>query len=169
MYYAGWLATNPSTNPITLTLGVLQADSTAAVDWSSLEESLQPSGVSTTAWNAIFTNLSRQLGTTEGAYIQRLDADAAYLGGLGENVTDTGQLFAFELEQAAGLSPVKTLTSVTDVSIPAPGLSLSIDRSFPNSILGRNLLEASSAWVGRGPTVGSERFARRTRWQCCDR
>ena len=46
------------------------------------------------------------------------------------------RLLAFELQQANGLSPIRTLDSVTDASIPAPGLGLSLGRVYANSIAG---------------------------------
>src|SRR5262249_12497855 len=75
---------------------------------------------------------------TWGQYVTRMDTDAAYLAGLGENVTDLGQLFSFEILQANGLSPVSTLVRTTDMGVPAPGLSLTVDRVFSNSIISRN-------------------------------
>ena len=38
--------------------------------------------------------------------MQKLDADAQYLAGIGENVTDISQLFGFEVQQASGYSPL---------------------------------------------------------------
>src|SRR5262249_48663056 len=65
------------------------------------------------------------------------DADAQYLAALGENVTDIGQLFAFEEAQANGLNLLPRLASAEDMQVPAPGLPLSVSRTFTNSIIGR--------------------------------
>ena len=109
-----------------------------ATDWASQETVLQPPNISTAAWNAIYANLTPQLGSTWGQYTASLDADAAYLGQLGETVTDVSQLWSFELQQALGFSPLMTLDSVTDDSVDAPGFPITFSRSYANSIIGRN-------------------------------
>ena len=40
-------------------------------DWSSVESGLQPAGVSTQAWSAIFTGLQSEIGPTIGDYVTR--------------------------------------------------------------------------------------------------
>ena len=87
---------------------------------------------------ALYPNLTAQLGDTWGSYVHKLDGDAVYLAGLGEPVTDVGQLFRFEVAQANGFSPVATLASSTDARVATPGLSLDFSRSFSPGILARN-------------------------------
>src|SRR5262249_6800575 len=101
-YYARWLHdpwgfTPP---PLPFTVGVLDADSTQVVDWAGMKDSLRTPSINPGAWNALYPNLSAQLGTTWGAYVRRLDADAQYLAGLGGKVTDIGRLYGFEVQQA---------------------------------------------------------------------
>ena len=79
------------------------------LNWSSLQSSLQPPGISTAAWNALYTGLTSQVGDTWGDYVQMLDTNAQYLGELGEDVTDVNQLWQFAIMQANGLSPVPVL------------------------------------------------------------
>jgi RHS repeat-associated protein len=140
VYYAGWLQNqwDFSRPPITFTVGVLGADDTQTVDWTSLQSNLQPASITTPAWNALFPNLNAQLGTTWGAYVQRLDADAQYLAGLGASVTDISQLFSFEIQQANGYSPLGSLAGATDAVVAAPGLPLGLGRSFAPGIIARN-------------------------------
>lgn len=141
VYYAGW--SNGSVDPgkpITFSLSVLQGDDTTRVDWASLESGLRPSGIDPTSWDAVYANLTTQFGPTYGSYVTRLDADAAYLGTLGETVTDVGTLFGFEVQQADGLGPITHLGDAVDASVAAPGLSLSFGRSFAPSITARNVL-----------------------------
>ena len=99
---------------------------TTALDWSSLEASLQPPGISNTAWSAIFSGLTSQIGDTWGGYVTMLDDEASYLGQLGENVTDVSELWAFAVMQADGLTPMPVLASVTDLDVAVPG-DLSLD------------------------------------------
>ena len=70
--------------------------------------------------------------------MQLLDSEAAYLGRLGEDVTDLSSLWGFAVAQTQNVWPLPTLGSTVDDSLPTPGsLSLSFDRSFNQSIPGR--------------------------------
>ena len=136
VYYAGmqqpWDFVD-STVP--MTLGVIQTSGTDPIDWSTFQSQLQPPDVSAAAWDRIYPNLTAQLGTTDGQYVATLDANAAYLGGLGENVTDIGKLLEFMYLQADNaLGPVNQLASVVDASLPLPGgnaMSFSRDYDIP--------------------------------------
>src|SRR5262249_61226570 len=48
-----------------------------------------------------------------------------------------GQLWRFEVEQAIGFNPVSTLESVTDIHVDAPGLPITLTRSFFADTVGR--------------------------------
>ena len=74
-------------------------------DWSSVESSLQPPGISSQAWSAIFAGLQSEIGPTIGDYVTTLDNEATYLGQLGQNVTNVGQLWSLAVMQADGLTP----------------------------------------------------------------
>jgi YD repeat-containing protein len=144
VYYAGmqmpWNFNEPQFH---FDLRIFNTTDTDAVNWSSLQASLQPAGISTAAWSVIFGNLVSQLGNTWGGYVRFLDNEASYLGQLGEVVTDVNQLWGFGVQQANNtLSPVgPTLTSVTDDAMAMPGsLSLSFSRVFASTISGRNTL-----------------------------
>ena len=140
VYYAGWLSGqwDLSRPPINVSLGVLDTTNTQTVNWSSLQSSLKPASMSTSAWNAMFPIITSQLGSTWGNYVQALDQSAQYLASIGENVTDIGQLFSFIVQQANGYSPLSSLASATDASVAAPGLSLSLSRNFAPGIIARN-------------------------------
>ena len=139
VYYAGWLNNlwDFSRPPITFTVSVLGSDNATAIDWPSLENGLQPARIASDAWHAMFPALTAQMGPTWGAYVSELDADASYLGRLGENVTDISTLWRFELAKADGLSPVPQLAGGTDISVVAPGLSLDFTRVYNESITSR--------------------------------
>src|SRR5207237_6438301 len=121
---------------IHFTLTVSTADQTDPIDWTALQTSLQPPHMSAEVWAAVFANFHSQIGSTWGDYVRMLDDNAAYLARLGESVTDVRQLFGFELQQADGLTPVRTLTSATDAAMPNPGLGLSFGRTYATSIAG---------------------------------
>ena len=63
-----------------------------------------------------------------------LDANATYLGQLGENVTDVSQLWQFAIMQVAGLSPAPVLDNESDISVPSSGPSLDFNREFANQL-----------------------------------
>src|SRR5262249_37712301 len=118
-------------------VGVADVTDTTPIPWSTLQADFQPPEISTAAWNAMFPNFEAQIGNTWGEFVQRMDDDAAYLGHLGEKVTDLSQLWAFEIQQANGFSPVQTLSSTVDMSVPTPGPALTLERALPNAIAAR--------------------------------
>jgi YD repeat-containing protein len=140
VYWAGWLQSEwaGTSQPFIFHLSAVQADDPRPIDWNTLKDSLRPSSIAADAWNALYPNLVAQLGSTWGQYVTRIDADASYLTGLGEKVTDLGPLFGFEVQQANGLSPRSHLAVALDAAVPAPGLSLTVNRVFSNSVIGRN-------------------------------
>ncbi len=144
VYYAGWLQSqwNFVDTSINFSLSAVQPNDTTTVNWNTTLASLQPATIGATAWSIISLNLLTKLGTTAGTYVQMLDNAAAYLGHLGENVTDVQSLWSFELQQAdAAISAVgPILTSATDDTVAAPGISISFDRLFSDAITGRNSL-----------------------------
>jgi len=148
-YYAGWQQPwNFSYPPVNWNLGVIQATDPTPVDWSSQEYSLEPSTIPADAWNAIWMSFSNQVGTTWGGYVTMLDNNAAYLGRLGLNVEDVGELLAFQFMQDDGLCPLTTLASSVDASVATPGLPLTFGRSFGERVSQRYV----SGPFGRGWT-----------------
>jgi RHS repeat-associated protein len=130
-----------SSDPVSnLTFGLASYNrgNTSAVGWSSVQASLQPAGMSTTAWNALFSAFTAQAGTTWGDYVRLLDNNASYLGQLGERVIDAADLWQFALAQADGLTPTPQLSSATDLALTTPGLSLDFSRVYNEPISSRN-------------------------------
>jgi RHS repeat-associated protein len=138
VYYGGWLHDLWTAAPVSFSLSVLATDNTQTIDWPSLQTTFQPSTIITRAWDAVYPGLTAQLGATWGSFVQRLDADAQYLAGLGENVYELGQLTGFEIEQANGFSPLPSLAGGTDAAVATPGLSLNFARTFLPGIIARN-------------------------------
>jgi RHS repeat-associated protein len=136
VYWAGQQLNPNGPREIHFQLTVSTADQTDPIDWNALQASLQPPHMSAEVWSAVLANLRGQIGTTWGDYVRMLDDNEAYLSRLGESVTDVRQLFDFEMRQAFGLTPVPTLADVTDAALPAPGLALSFDRIYANTIPG---------------------------------
>jgi RHS repeat-associated protein len=138
IYYAGWQQPWDLRYPLFhFDVGVQQTTDPTPVDWPSLQANFRPPDISPAAWNALFPNLQAQLGNTLGAFVQRLDDDAQYLGHLGEQVNDINALWYFEVQQANGFNPLQALSSQEDVEVPTPGPALTVQRAFFNSIDGR--------------------------------
>ena len=129
VYYAGWQQPwDFRYPPIDFSLGVVDTASTGPVDWDSMKASARPDSIGAEAWDPVWTNFVNHVGVTWGDYVKMLDDNAAYLGHLGDRVTDVGQLVAFELQQADGLVPLAGLAGETDVSVAAAGLPLTFGR-----------------------------------------
>jgi hypothetical protein len=90
-------------------LAVSTADQTDPIDWPRFSAAVRPAHITPEAWTPVFANLQQQVGSTWGDYVRMLDENAAYLGALGRRVIDVRDLFAFELHQAEGLSPITQL------------------------------------------------------------
>ncbi len=144
VYYAGMeMPWNLSETQFKFQIQVVTPTTQGTANWSSVQSSLQPPGISGAAWNAIYEGLTAELGSTPGGYAQFLDNEASYLGQLGENITDVSQLWNFAVQQADNsLSPIGPyLANVTDDSVAMPGsLSLSFSRVFAESIAGRDTM-----------------------------
>ena len=148
IYYDGWQQPWDGSYPdFHYQVGVEQTTDTTPIPWSSLAASLEPPDINAAAWAVIVSNLETQVGSTWGDFVERIDDDASYLGRLGENVTDLGWLWSFEVEQAAGFSPLPVLVSDTEASVLSVGPALSVDQEFVNTING----QPDRRWDGAGP------------------
>ncbi len=153
IYYAGLLARDLI---VVFSLSTLTADDARPIDWDSLKEPARPEDVSPEAWEAVWANVVAQTGTTWGDYVTMLNENASYLARLGESVDDVRVLWNFEIRQADGLIPVGYLTDTTDVTVPAPGLSINFGRAYRSTLTGRFTLGP----LGRGWYHGWQRSFR---------
>ncbi len=78
----------------------LAADLTTPLDWSALQDAMEPPGVPTDAWPAIFANLTAAVGTTLGQFNAVLAQDATALSRLGQSTGDLQRLLGVELRKA---------------------------------------------------------------------
>ena len=139
IYDGGWLHSlwDFSRPPINFTLGEIDASNSGAIDWNSFTDAMRPQSINFTAWNVIAPLLTANLGSTWGQYIQTLDNDAVYLAGIGEPTNDLNQLLSFEIEKANAAYVTQSLVTTTADSLPAPGMSLTFEQSFQQSIANR--------------------------------
>jgi RHS repeat-associated protein len=157
IYWGGWVLPRDFNNPdFHPEVGIVDFADTTPVPWSDLKAEFRPPQISAAAWDAVFPNLVAQIGNTWGDFVQRLDKDAIYLAHLGEKVADIDQLWAFEIQQANGFSPVQTLSTALDASVLTPGPALAVDRALPNSLNARN--QAGPFGMGWQWASGWQRF-----------
>jgi len=129
-------------------LGDGQTQPDQPLDWSSLRTNVPPH-LDSTAWDAIWMNYTNAAGGSVYSFFGMLEQNVDYLfrlGSLASSVSKMNDLLAFELAQADGLHVLRTLATATDAYAPTPGLRLSFERSFPNTISGRHRMGA----LGRG-------------------
>ena len=138
VYYAGLQQPWTWNSQVSFNLGVITADNANVIDWDSLRDGMKPSTLSADAWDALWIGFTKHIGNTWGNYVQTLDNNASYLGRLGLRVVDVGELLQFELLQADGIGPVRTLSSVVDAAVETPGLPLVFARSCASGISQRN-------------------------------
>jgi RHS repeat-associated protein len=153
VYYAGlqrpWDATDED---VEFVIHIHAAGSSAPRDASAWKASMRPSWIPADTWDAVFDNLTAQLGTTWGEYVSALSESAAYLDRLGLRVTSVDELYGFEFRQAVGLHPVSSLAAVTDFALPVPGPALTVRRYYDNNISDRY----SVGPFGRGWSVSRQ-------------
>ncbi len=135
VYYAGlqqpW---NFADRLIEFRVGVLNVANGIVVDWNTLKDAMRPDYVRPDAWDAIWSNLTSQVGATWGSYLAALDENAVYLDELGTPTMEITRLLAFELRQADALNPIRYLAADTDASMPAPGMDLVFSRAYAQPI-----------------------------------
>ena len=141
VYWAGWQQPwNFSYPPINFTLGVVEDSNPGAIDWAAIKDGMRPDSISTDTWNALWHAFKAEAGSTWGSYVAMLQDNAIYLGRQGLHINDVSDLLAFEFAQADGMNVIRTLASSTDASVVAPGLDISFERSYGQSITSRHTL-----------------------------
>ncbi|MDB9540082.1 Calx-beta domain-containing protein [Anabaenopsis arnoldii] len=137
----------PSGNGL-ISFTVEQVQPDEIINWASIkaESRADYSFINDAAWDAIWSNLTAVFGTTAGQFQAVMAENANYLSQLGQPTNNLNRLFAFEWIQAVNTLTNVSLISSTDVVDAAPGLSLTFNRTFYQSIAERYNLGA----LGRG-------------------
>ncbi|MRR31345.1 hypothetical protein EG834_13720, partial [bacterium] len=76
-------------------------ESDESVDWPTMKSQHNPPGVSSAAWDIIWSNYASQMGPTWRSVIRKLRQDAAYLAGLDNPTRDVTRLLELELAAAS--------------------------------------------------------------------
>jgi RHS repeat-associated protein len=119
----------------TVNVGLLNP-STTPLDWASMESSLQPAGVSTVAWDAVYSNLVAVVGNTYGSLYSLLYGDEQALAEIGIVDNNVSDLFNFEVLKAENGIAVTTIPSTPDISDSVSPLPLTFERTFAQTIPG---------------------------------
>jgi RHS repeat-associated protein len=133
-----FLTTDEDETDVQLSVNVL--DTTATIDWASMEDGLRPGYIPADAWDALYPNLLTEVGATDGDYQNLLDRDASYLSSIGVYTADAMRLFGYEIAKADAGFTAGTLARMTDASFPTPGSSLVFAREPLQSIHGRYMV-----------------------------
>jgi RHS repeat-associated protein len=140
--------TSQGDGPINLSVQPVSPDT--VIDWTAIKTQLYSSPsysfINSQAWNAIWTNFTNSVGNTYGSLQTALDADVTYLSSIGTPVTDISQLLQFELAKASNSLANTTIASTNDAFEAAPGLSLTFNRTFYNSLVDKD--QVGSLGVG---------------------
>ena len=132
-----------------ISFAVQQVNPSEVINWASIkaESRADYSFIDTAGWDAIWSNLTAAVGTTAGQFQAVMTENANYLSQLGQPTNDVTRLFAFEWKQAVNTLTNVDLLSTTDVVDAAPGLSLTFNRTFHQSIAERyNLGTLGRGW-----------------------
>ena len=115
----------------------VRADDSQPMDWAAQEAGLPLPTIPAAALARCIRQLRGQRRQQVGSYHAALAADETYLGRLGQPTSDVLQLVSFEIEKANAAFTAETLVSVTADDLPAPGLDLTFEQSYLQSIGGR--------------------------------
>ncbi len=133
-----------------ISFAVEQVKPNEVINWASIKaESRADYGfINDAGWDAIWSNLTAAVGTTAGQFQAVMTENANYLSQLGQETSDLTRLFAFEWRQAVNTLTNVDLLSTTDVVDAAPGLSLTFNRTFYQSIAERyNIGGLGRSWA----------------------
>jgi RHS repeat-associated protein len=132
-----------------ISFSVDQVPANEVINWATIkaESRADYSFIDNAGWDALWSNLTASLGTTAGQFQAVMAENANYLSQLGQETSDLTRLFAFEWKQAVNTLTNVDLISTTDVVDTAPGLSLTFNRTFYQSIAERyNLGTLGRGW-----------------------
>jgi RHS repeat-associated protein len=135
-----------------ISFAVQQVKSGEVINWASIKAETRAdySFIDAAGWDALWSNLTANLGTTVGQFQAVMTENANYLSQLGQETSDLTRLFAFEWKQAVNTLTNVSLISTTDVVDSAPGLSLTFNRTFYESIAERyNLGTLGRGWASQ--------------------
>ncbi len=116
---------------------VFDDETTGPIDWASLESEFRSPQIDGDAWARLWALFRADTGSTwiDWAAAMRRSADA--LSANGRLVHDPARLVASRFIHLAGYGIPTNLSISLDADAPAPGLPLSLLRSYPNTLLSR--------------------------------
>ena len=113
-----------------------QSSDSQTMDWASQESALQIPTIPNAAWPIVFANFEAAMGSTVANYHAVMAADATYLAQIGEPTNDVLQIVQFEIDKASNEFTAQTNMLVTADDMRAPGMDLSFQQSYLDTIAG---------------------------------
>ncbi len=135
IYYAGWEPPYPAFgSDLEWQLYIITEEDDNIMDWDGAKEKMIPEDISEDAWNVIWENFKNEIGPTYGDFIQTLNDNALHLYQFGQRIEDVDEILSLTLQQANGWTPYSSVYSRNDIGLDDPGLDLTLERYYPNSI-----------------------------------
>ncbi len=135
-----------------ISLAVEQVPANEIIDWATIKTQARAdySFIDSTAWDELWTRLTTTFGTTVGQFQSVMAENANYLSQLGQPTNDLTRLFFYEWNQANNALVNNSLVTTKDVADATPGLSLSFDRTFYQSLTERyNVGTLGRGWTNQ--------------------
>ncbi|MDP6715384.1 MAG: CARDB domain-containing protein, partial [SAR202 cluster bacterium] len=100
------------------------------IDWNAFKEEFRPAEVTPDAWDVIYSNFTKAVGTTGLDLLSVLSDNANHLSLVGDRVASAGVLLGFEVVQADGLSTVPVLAGSVEAVEDVVGPDLAFARFY---------------------------------------
>jgi RHS repeat-associated protein len=135
-----------------ISLAVEQIPTDEVIDWGRIKtaERKDYAHINETAWDELWNRLTNTFGTTYGQFQAVMAENINYLSQLGQPTSDLTRLFNYEWNQSTSLLANANIVTTTDITDATPGVSLSFDRAFHQSLTERyNLGTLGRGWTSQ--------------------
>ncbi|MDG6225788.1 MAG: RHS repeat-associated core domain-containing protein [Candidatus Thermoplasmatota archaeon] len=135
IYYLGWEPPYPMFGSgLEWQLYRITEDDEHVMEWDSVKDEMRPDDIEGGAWDIIWNNFKDLVGLTYGDLIRILNDNAFHLYQHGQRLEDIDEILSLTFQQAEGWIPSPSIYSRNDASLICPGLDLTFERYYPNSI-----------------------------------
>ncbi|MEA3557963.1 MAG: DUF6531 domain-containing protein, partial [Candidatus Thermoplasmatota archaeon] len=135
VYYVGWEPPYPMFgSELEWQLYRIIEDDEHVMDWDSVKDEMRPDNIKNEAWDLIWDNFKDIVGPTYGDFIRTLNDNAFHLYQHGQRVEDVDEILSLSFQQAEGWIPYSSIYSRDDMDLGCPGLDLTFERYYPNTI-----------------------------------
>jgi RHS repeat-associated protein len=135
-----------------ISLAVEQIPADEVIDWGRIKtaERKDYTHINETAWDELWNRLTNTFGATYGQFQAVMAENINYLSQLGQPTNDLARLYKYEWNQATNSLANENIVTTTDITDATPGVSLSFDRTFHQSLTERyNVGALGRGWTSR--------------------